>query len=295
MTDKLTPAMLRDLADLCNVGNRVVTLTANGETTRFYPNKDLSYVLLEEAARREAEARPQNGRGHIPLITCPGSTKSCMGYDCLDKGCLDGEPKTVHTCNFVDSDQVGVFICHGCGRKLMPKGLSVDALRSANISIGGCEVCTTPTGCEQEKHCDHFNMAFYSEREGPGSAAVRLRVERDDKAGEYRVEHLDKPAPADDDLLAMLEGLAMGLEQQEEKSAAFRVRQAADRIDAQALHIGRLEADLQYTAKGHDDLLAENARLREALEQVVRCVESNNTKTAVAHAQAALARGGDHG
>lgn len=56
MTDKLTPAMLRDLADLCNVGNRVVTLTANGETTRFYPNKDLAHVLREEAARREAEA-----------------------------------------------------------------------------------------------------------------------------------------------------------------------------------------------------------------------------------------------
>lgn len=56
MTDKLTPGQLRDLAELCAVGNRVVTLTANGETTRFYPNKDLSYVLLEEAARREADA-----------------------------------------------------------------------------------------------------------------------------------------------------------------------------------------------------------------------------------------------
>lgn len=54
MTDKLTPGQLRDLADLCSVGNRVVTLTANGETTRFYPNKDLAYVLREEAARREA-------------------------------------------------------------------------------------------------------------------------------------------------------------------------------------------------------------------------------------------------
>lgn len=57
MTDRLTPGMLRDLAELCAVGNRVVTLHANGETTRFYPNKDLAHVLREEAARREADVK----------------------------------------------------------------------------------------------------------------------------------------------------------------------------------------------------------------------------------------------
>ena len=85
MTDKLTPGQLRDLADLCNVGNRVVTLHANGETTRFYPNKDLAHVLREEAARREAEARPTRQDDFQWCENCPTAEVCRIG------GCNGGE------------------------------------------------------------------------------------------------------------------------------------------------------------------------------------------------------------
>lgn len=172
-SDRLTPAQLRDLAEIFDSAVPGVTGHAYGALST------MRAICNSEAARREAEAKPQNGRGHIPLITCPGSTKSCMGYDCLDKGCLDGEP-------------------------MASGGVSVPELRNSNISLGGCEVCTTPTACKQEKHCDHFDCEWtravpddelgrasgetgpspspvttglppQGEREGPGSAATPVR------------------------------------------------------------------------------------------------------------------------
>lgn len=111
---KLTPEMLRDEADLID--------------RYMLQHLPMPQFLREEAARRERDA----GRGHIPMLLCPGSCKPCVGHDCLDRGCLKGEPK----------------------------GLPVEYLREINIAFGGCEVCTTPTACKQEKHCDHEQRAW---------------------------------------------------------------------------------------------------------------------------------------
>lgn len=54
MTDKLTPGMLRDLADVCETP---LPYAGSAEITHR-PHTGLAILLREEAARREAEAKP---------------------------------------------------------------------------------------------------------------------------------------------------------------------------------------------------------------------------------------------
>lgn len=195
--ERLTPPQLRDLADLCSVGNRVVTLTANGETTRFYPNKDLAYVLREEAARREAEAKSDysieacaaRNVEHGGCEGCPTPTGCACESHCdrhnrpwpktwseryKDRESFRADDRT-------DAGPVRDKTSTGGpasgSDKPAPQGERREAdAKPVKISQPECHEpggCIAPVACVQFGKCPQKpEAAPQGEREGPGSAAA---------------------------------------------------------------------------------------------------------------------------
>lgn len=165
--DKLTPGMRADVLEL------------------LMAYRDLSDGrIISRVSEFREEAVAQGGRGHIPLIMCPGNTRACGGFGCLSAGCAYGlksgeaaRREAEHPCDNPGACEVG-----GC-------------LKPSLCQAAAVEDKLAPAADDLVKALDRWDRSICGELTNTISTPSLLRQAIDRIEAQARlVEHLSNAA-----------------------------------------------------------------------------------------------------